>query len=75
LPKVIRDRLALRQGDRFQVSIAPDGSVTLAREELPALDAAYGMLRRLARRKPASIAEMRTAVRRRAARRHSARKP
>lgn len=66
LPKAIRDRLALKRGDRFQVAVARDGSLTLEREQPPPVESAYGMLARLARRKPASVAAMREAVRRRA---------
>jgi AbrB family looped-hinge helix DNA binding protein len=66
LPKAIRDRLALKQGDRFRVAVGHDGSVTLERERQPSLEGAYGVLHRLARRRPPSIPEMRAAVRRRA---------
>ena len=71
LPKAIRDRLALKQGDRFQVAVGRDGSLTLEREQQPPLEGAYGMLHRLAGRNPVSITEMRAAVRRRAKRKHS----
>lgn len=73
LPKAIRDRLALKQGDRFQVGIGRGGSLTLKRDQPAPIDGAYGLLRRLARRrKPASTSEMRAAVRQRATREHSA---
>ena len=72
LSKAIRDRLALRQGERFQLTVSRDGAVTLKREAAPALEGAYGLLRRLARRKPVSIAEMRKAVLKRAERLASA---
>ncbi len=62
LSKAIRDRLALRQGDRFQLSVARDGTVTLKHETPPAIERAYGMLHRLARRKPPTVAQMRSAV-------------
>lgn len=71
LPKDIRDRLALKQGDRFEVAIGLDGLLTLQREQAPALDRGFGMLHQLARRRPASIAEMRAAVRQRAKKKHS----
>jgi antitoxin PrlF len=74
LPKVIRDRLALKQGDRFRVGIARNGSLLLERDQPPAIEGAYGMLRRLARRKPVSTAEMRRAVRQRAKKKHAARR-
>ncbi len=66
LPKDIRDRLALKQGDRFQVAIGGNGLLTLAREEPPAIEHVFGMLHRLAKRKPVTITEMRAAVHRRA---------
>jgi AbrB family looped-hinge helix DNA binding protein len=68
LTKTIRDRLSLKQGDKFQVAVGPDGSLILKREESPSIDDAFGALRRLAHRKPRSIAEMRAAVRARARR-------
>ena len=71
LTKAVRDRLSLKQGDRFHIAVGRDGSVTLKREQLPSLDRAFGMLRQLALRKPPSISEMRKAVRARARRKHS----
>jgi AbrB family looped-hinge helix DNA binding protein len=71
LPKEIRDRLALKQGDRFQVAIGDDGLLKLARDEVPSIANAYGVLHRLARRKPVTVTEMRTAVRRRAKKKRS----
>ena len=74
MPKAIRERLALRQGDRFRVAIGRDGSLTLEREQPPPIASAYGMLRRLAGRKAASIAEMRAALRERARRKQAAKR-
>ena len=71
LPKDIRDRLALKQGDRFEVAIGLDGLLTLEREKRPSLDRGFGMLQPLARRRPVSIAEMRAAVRQRAKKKQS----
>ena len=71
LPKAVRDRLALTQGDRLRVAVDADGRVTLERERQPQVEELYGLLRRLAGRRPASVAEMRAAVRRRAKRKHS----
>lgn len=71
LPKGVRDRLALRQGDRLRVAVGTDGRVTLERERQPQVDEIYGLLRRLAGRRPASVDAMRAAVRRRARRKHS----
>jgi antitoxin PrlF len=70
LPKEIRDRLALRQGDRLRVAVDADGRVTLDREREPQVEDLYGLLRRLAGSQPATVAEMRAAVRRRAKQKH-----
>ena len=71
LPKAVRDRLALREGDRLRVAVGTDGRVTLERERQPPTEEAYGLLRRLAGRRPASVSEMRATVRQRARRKHS----
>jgi len=71
LPKAIRERLALKQGDRLMVAVESDGRLTLERERQPPIDSAYGLLRRLAKKRAVSLAEMRTAVRRRAKRKHA----
>lgn len=70
LPKEIRDRLALRQGDRLRVAVDADGRVTLDREREPQVEDLYGLLRRLAGPRPATVAEMRAAVRWRAKQKH-----
>ncbi len=70
LPKAIRERLALKQGDRLRVAVDSDGRMTLARERQP-IDSVYGLLRRLAKKRPVSLAEMRTALRQRAKRKHT----
>jgi AbrB family looped-hinge helix DNA binding protein len=51
LPKDIRDRLALKPGDRFRVAVKNDGTLTLDRDQAPPIDDAFGMLRHLAMRK------------------------
>ncbi len=68
LPKSIRERLALKVGDRLRVSTDRHGRVTLDRERGPAAGDLYGALERLAPATPASIDDMRAAVRRRAGR-------
>jgi AbrB family looped-hinge helix DNA binding protein len=70
LPKDIRDRLALKQGDRFQVAIGGNGLLTLERDQAPPIEDAFGMLQRLAKRKPVTILDMQTAVRQRAKRKY-----
>jgi AbrB family looped-hinge helix DNA binding protein len=74
LPKAVRDRLDLREGDRLRVAVGTDGRVTLERERQPPTGDVYGLLRRLAGRRPASVARMRAAVRQRAGRKHSGKK-
>lgn len=74
VPKAVRDRLALRQGDRLRVAVDAGGRVTLERELEPPVGALYGLLRRLSGRRPVSLAEMRVAVRRRAKQKHSRKK-
>ncbi len=66
LPKAIRERLALEQGDRLRVAISRDGRLTLERAQPASVDNVVGLLRHLARSRPVSVAEMRAAVRRRA---------
>ena len=66
LPKGVRESLALKKGDRLRVEVDGAGRVTLEREDPPALDQAFGVLHRLAGRRPVTIEEMRSAVRRRA---------
>jgi len=74
LPKAIRDRLALSKGDRLRLAVGTDGRVTLERDGEPQVEDAYGLLGRLAGRRPASVSEMRAAVRQRARRKHSRKK-
>jgi len=70
LPKAIRDRLALSQGDRLRVEVDTRGRVTLAREPAPPTNRIYGLLRQLAKKRPVSAADMRAALRLRAKRKH-----
>lgn len=71
LPKAIRERLALKQGDRLRVAVDSEGRMTLAPEQQPPIDSVYGLLRRLAKKRPVSLAEMRTALRQRAKKKHT----
>jgi len=75
LPKTVRDRLALRQGDLLRVAVDAEGRVTLERERLPRVEQLYGLLQRLAGPRPATVAEMHAAVRRRARRKHAGERP
>ncbi len=74
LPKEVRDRLALKQGDRLEVTVGRNGVLMLAREKAPAVADAYGLLQHLGKSRRASVREMRTAVRKRARRKHAARR-
>lgn len=69
LPKAIRDRLALVEGDRLRVDVDAAGRLTLEREQRPPIADAYGLLRKLAGKRPVSLPAMRAAVKRRARRR------
>jgi hypothetical protein len=53
------------------VVVSADGLLTLERDQAPTIENAFGSLQRLAKRKPASVIEMRAAVKRRARRKHS----
>ena len=74
LTKAVRDRLALKQGDKFQIGVGRDGSVILKREAGPSIDSAFGALHRLSPPKPPSISDMRAAVLARARLKHSGKK-
>ena len=63
LPKRIRDRLALKVGDRLRVSTDRHGRVTLDRERGPAAADLYGVLNPLAPARPPSLDDMRVAGR------------
>jgi AbrB family looped-hinge helix DNA binding protein len=71
LPKAVRERLSLREGDRLRVSVGRGGRMTLERESRPPLEAVCGLLGALAAARPVSVAKMREAVRRRARHKHS----
>jgi len=67
IPKEIRERLGLREGDRLIFTFDENGNVSVRAERPVDLDAVQGVLHHLARARPVSVAEMRQAVRRRAA--------
>jgi AbrB family looped-hinge helix DNA binding protein len=71
LPKLVRERLALKEGDRLNVEVGPEGRVVLVREQQPPLDAVCGVLRHLAGRRPVPTGRMRQALRERARRKHA----
>jgi AbrB family looped-hinge helix DNA binding protein len=67
LPRAVRERLGVKQGDRVEFSV--DGDRVLlrpARADVPSR--VVGLLRHLRRARPVSVEQMRAAVRRRALR-------
>jgi antitoxin PrlF len=65
VPKAIRDRLGLTEGDVLEFSVANDGRIEIRRRENGA--SVCGVLRGYAPKEPVSTEEMRRAVLRRAA--------
>ncbi len=66
LPRDVRERLQLAQGDRVTFMVQATGDVVLRRAARTGDEDIAGILRHLRRRRPASVAEMNMAVRRRA---------
>ena len=64
VPKAIRERLGLVEGDVLEFTVAEDGGINVRPRGRRA--SAGGALRDLAPAKPVSVAEMKRAVRRRA---------
>lgn len=64
VPKAIRERLGLEEGDVLDFTVADDGAITLRPRGQRA--GAGGVLRDLAPAEPVSVTEMNRAVRRRA---------
>ena len=71
LPKRLRERLSLKPGDRLRVTADRQGRIVLAREPREAGGQLFGLLHHLAPKTPASVGEMRAAVRRRASEAHA----
>ncbi|HEX2252117.1 MAG TPA: AbrB/MazE/SpoVT family DNA-binding domain-containing protein [Thermoanaerobaculia bacterium] len=66
LPKAVRERLGLRNGDVLEFRFDERGRVVLRPVAASALDRVSGVLRHLAKERPVTVKEMRQAVMRRA---------
>lgn len=69
IPKEIRDRLGLKEGDRLAFDLDDQGRVVLRPEPRDPLGRLPGLLRHLAPERPVTIQEMDGAVRKRVVRR------
>lgn len=69
IPKEIRDRLGLREGDRLAIELDAQGRVVLRPESRDPLGRLPGLLRHLAPERPATIEEMDEAIGREVVRR------
>lgn len=67
IPKAIRTRLGLRQGDRLEFEVDEQGEVRMRPARRPAYAGLLGLLGHRATTPAVSIAEMRDAIGRRAA--------
>lgn len=70
IPKLIRDRLNLKVGDRLLFSLDKRGGIKVQREQGGENESLQGLLRHLAKKQPVTLQEMRDAMRQRAARRY-----
>jgi antitoxin PrlF len=69
IPKEIRDRLGLKEGDRLAVELDDQGRVVLRPEPRASQNRLPGLLRHLSRERPVSVEEMDAAIREQVARR------
>lgn len=67
IPKALRDRLGVREGDRVLFQVDEQGRVMLVPEPHDPLGSLVGLLRHRAKDRPATVEEMNEAVRARAA--------
>ena len=67
LPKALRDRLGVREGDRVVFHVDEQGRVVLVPETRDPLGGLVGLLRHRARDRPATVEEMNEVVKARAA--------
>jgi AbrB family looped-hinge helix DNA binding protein len=70
IPKTVRERLGLREGDRLLFLVDERGELTIRPAAPGGLGRLPGLLRHLARERPVGVEEMKRAVRRRAAAKH-----
>ncbi len=70
VPKEIRDKLQLRPGDRLVFTLDRNGNMSVRPEPDPPLGRLPGLLRHLSPARPATVEEMRAAVRARARIKH-----
>lgn len=70
IPKQVRERLALREGDRLVFRIDDHGDLVVRPAAGASLGRLPGLLQHLAKERPVSAEEMRAALRRRAKAKH-----
>jgi AbrB family looped-hinge helix DNA binding protein len=73
IPKEVRERLGLSEGDRLEFVFDERGRVIVRPEKKSGLDRLSGRLKHMAPEKPVTIDEMRAAILERAKRKYSVR--
>jgi AbrB family looped-hinge helix DNA binding protein len=74
IPKEVRDRLGVQEGDRIVFQFDEQGRVILRPESRDPLEGLVGLLRHRAKERPPTVEEMNEAVRARAAEKYARRK-
>jgi AbrB family looped-hinge helix DNA binding protein len=72
IPKEVRDRMGLTEGDRLEFVFDEQGRLIVRPEATDPLGRLPGLLKHLARERPVSVEEMREAVLRRAKEKYGA---
>jgi antitoxin PrlF len=67
IPREVRDRLGLREGDRVVFQFDEHGNLTLRQEAQSPLGRLPGLLKHLAKDRPVTVEEMKAAVKQGAA--------
>ena len=75
LPREVRERLNLSQGDRVTFSVQPSGDVVLRRVADAGGEELAGLLQHLRKRRTVSVADMNKAIRGRARLKHQQSRP